>query len=140
MIVFKKPHLGCDSFVNLLGMNRQNHMRLLCGAGYERSPMKTLPSLLLLLLVAVTACKGATPVDLSNTARRGSINIDGEMITVFKQADGKWAAYGGEGSSDPQRYITYRKERAIELKSHCRIDKRISKATDHILVASVKCA
>ena len=94
---------------------------------------------LLLALLAVTACDNAVPVDLSNTAKRGAVNIDGEYITVFRQEGAKWAAYGGEGSKDPKRYITYRKERAIELKSGCRIDKRISKPNDHILVASVKC-
>lgn len=94
---------------------------------------------LFLALTLLAACDGMKPpVDLSNTAKRGAINIDGEMITVFKQDDGKWAAYGGE-NGDPQRYITYRKERAIELKSGCRIDKRISKATARIVIASVKC-
>lgn len=96
--------------------------------------------LLAALALAITACEKNVPVDLSNTAKRGSVNIDGERITVFKQDDGKWAAFGGDGSKDPERYITYRKERAIELKSGCRIDKRVSGKADHILVASVKCA
>lgn len=96
-------------------------------------------TLMLVALAALAACEKNVPVDLSNAAKRGAVNIDGEYITVFKQPDGKWAAYGGEGSKDPQRYITYRKERAIELKSHCRIDKRVSGALDHILVATVKC-
>jgi hypothetical protein len=90
------------------------------------------------LLALVSACE-KTPVDLSNTAKRGAVNIDGESITVFKQDGQKWAAYGGE-NNDPRRYITYRKERAIELKSGCRIDKRVSSPLDHILVASVKCS
>lgn len=92
-------------------------------------------------LFALAACEKNTPVDLSNQAKVGSsVNIDGERISVFRQDGGKWAAYGGEGSKDPKRYITYRKERAIELKSGCRIDKRVSGALDHILVATVKCS
>jgi hypothetical protein len=87
----------------------------------------------------LAACAKNPPVDLSNQARRGTVNIDGEPITVFRQEGAKWAAYGGEGTSDPARYIVYRKERAIELKSGCRIDRRLSGLADHILVASVKC-
>jgi hypothetical protein len=97
--------------------------------------------LLVASLVLLAACDQKNlPVDLSNKAKRGSVNIDGEQITVFKQDTGKWAAYGGEKSKDPKRYIIYRKERAIELKSGCRIDKRLSGKDDHILVASVRCA
>lgn len=90
-------------------------------------------------LLALAACQKHLPVDLSNQAKRGGVNIDGHFITVFKQDDGKWAAYGGDDSKDPVRYIRYRKERAIELKSGCRIEKRLSGARDHILIASVKC-
>lgn len=90
-------------------------------------------------ILALAACEKNPPVDLSNTAKRGSVNIDGERITVFRQEGTKWAAFGGENSNDPKRYITYRKERAIELKSGCRIDRRVSGSADHILVATVKC-
>lgn len=90
-------------------------------------------------VLVLAACEKNPPVDLSNTAKRGSVNIDGQHITVFRQDGAKWAAYGGDGSGDPKRYVIYRKERAIELKSHCRIDKRLSGAGDHILVATVKC-
>ncbi len=100
--------------------------------------MKQLP-LFLLTCVALAACAKNLPVDLSNAVKKGGVNIDGEYITVFKQEDNKWAAYGGENSKDPKRYITYRKERAIELKSGCRIDKRLSGVLDHILIAHVKC-
>lgn len=101
--------------------------------------MKLLLTLAVLAL-ALTACEKNVPVDLSNQAKAGSsVNIDGERISVFRQDGAKWAAFGGEGSKDPLRYIAYRKERAIELKSGCRIDKRLSGKADHILVASVKC-
>lgn len=90
--------------------------------------------------LALVACEKNTPVDLSNQAKVGSsVNIDGERISVFRQDGAKWAAYGGDSSKDPARYIAYRKERAIELKSGCRIDKRVSGKADHILVATVKC-
>ena len=92
------------------------------------------------VLTALAACEKNLPVDLSDQAKVGSsVNIDGERISVFRQDDGKWAAFGGDNSKDPKRYIAYRKERAIELKSGCRIGKRVSGKADHILVATVKC-
>ncbi len=91
-------------------------------------------------ILALTACEKNVPVDLSNQAKVGSsVNIDGERISVFRQSGAEWAAYGGDDSKDPKRFINYRKERAIELKSGCRIDKRVSGKADHILVATVKC-
>ncbi len=95
--------------------------------------------ILLSVLTILAACdKPAVPVDLSNQAKVGGVNIDGEHISVYRQDGNKWAAYGGE-NGDPERYILYRKERAIELKSGCRIDKRLSDKKDRILVATVTC-
>lgn len=92
------------------------------------------------MLLALAACEKNLPVDLSSRASRGGVNIDGVRITVFKQPDGTWAAYGGDDSKDPANYVRYRKSRAIELKSGCRIDKRLSGKADHIYIARVKCA
>lgn len=96
--------------------------------------------LVLIAVLGLAACAKHLPVDLSNQAKRGTVNIDGQQITVFKQDANKWAAFGGEESGDPRTYVRYRQSRAIELKSGCRVDKRLSGLRDHIYIASVKCA
>ena len=108
-------------------------------------------TLLLATLAMLSACDEFTPATSGKAASAkpsassktssidsGTVNIDGERITVYRQEGTKWAAYGGE-NGDPQRYITYRKERAIELKSGCHIDKRLTDAKAKILIATVKC-
>ncbi len=69
----------------------------------------------------------------------GTVNIDGERITVYRQSADTWSAAGGD-NGDPERYIIYRKERAIELKSGCRIARRLSSGKKNVaLYAEVKC-
>lgn len=70
----------------------------------------------------------------------GSVNIDGIPIQVSREDGGKWSASGGDDVGDQQRYVTYRKERAIELSSGCRIEKRLSQPKERTLVAAVKCS
>ena len=89
-------------------------------------------------LTTPTPAPGKKTIATSKAAPGGTVNIDGEAITVYHQTGDTWSASGGD-NKDPERYIIYRKERAIELKSGCRIDRRLSDKKDKVLYVKVKC-
>lgn len=90
-------------------------------------------------LIFMTACDPVAAPSVVQHPQSHRVNIDGHTIYVVPQSGNLWAASGGEDGKDGQ-WIQYRQERAIELHTKCRIQKRVSKPGEPILKTTVnKC-
>ena len=95
--------------------------------------------LVLPLVLLLVACE-PTVYDLShykNDPAKKKVNVDGAVIYVVPEIGG-YAAWGGEQYRDG-KFIKYRQRRAIEIVSHCHIDKVLSNPSDNMTFATVNC-
>lgn len=93
--------------------------------------------LVLSLLFLAAAC--SEPVlDVSqyqDDPDRRHVTIDGKDFYVSPQQFNRYAAWG----NGTDKWAKYHQRRAIELVSHCLVDEVISKPTDTVVYAHVKC-
>lgn len=67
---------------------------------------------------------------------------DGYKVGVVPQGNNEWVASGGKKRRENHgdTWVQYRRERAIEIASGCRVQKVLSKPDEPLLRAKVTCA
>ncbi len=104
--------------------------------------MKTHHLILIPFLLSLAACGDHIAPSVKHHPSAQTVTIDGEYkVGVVPQGGNVWVASGGmkgkEKHSD--HWVKYRRERAIEIASGCRIAKVTSKAGEPLLRATVNC-
>lgn len=104
--------------------------------------MKTQALILIPLLFILAACNEGIAPSVSHHPSAQTVTIDGEYkVGVVPQGGNSWVASGGmkgkEKHSDT--WVEYRRKRAIEIASGCRIAKVTSKKGEPLLRATVTC-
>lgn len=94
-------------------------------------------ALILVTLLVLAACD-SPPALYANDPHKRQVMIDDHIIYVVPQRGHVFVAWGGD--EDQDGFVQYRQQRAIELSSHCRVNKVLSAKTDAVLRATVKCA
>ena len=74
----------------------------------------------------------------ANNPQKVTVNVDEAKIYVVQDGYSEYVAWGGPALKE-KSYPTYRRMRAIEVVSKCRINKVLSKQPGEVLRASVKC-
>ncbi len=95
------------------------------------------------LLLALAACGDHIAPSVKHHPSAQNVTIDDEYVVgVVPQGGNTWVASGGmkgrEKHSDT--WVEYRRKRAIEIASGCRIGRVTSKKGEPLLRATVQCA
>lgn len=91
--------------------------------------------LILAAFFTLAACDDV-PRSVSRHPLADHVFVDEHKIYVVPQAGNVWIASGGEDAKDGA-FVQYRQKRAIEVQSHCRVNRVISKPGEPLLKATV---
>lgn len=101
------------------------------------------PIVFILCLFSLAACDGQIAPSVANHPMKQTIKMDdGYKVGVVPQGNDQWVASGGKKRKENHgdTWVQYRRERAIEIASGCRVQKVLSKPDEPLLRAKVSCA